>query len=176
LQYIEAFGSFLSVKVKKYDKKLPKVNADANQLQQVFINLLTNARDAIDEGEKGGKIIVASRWSLVAGESPPEKKVFHEKRATSDERRPSSDERRPSSDERRATKNDFVEIVFTNNGPHIPEESMQRIFDPFYTTKAPGKGTGLGLSISYGIIQKHQGSILVKNVDDGVEFIVRLPV
>ena len=71
----------------------------------------------------------------------------------------------------------LVEIVFSDTGHGIPEEHLNRIFDPFYTTKGTGKGTGLGLAISYGIIKKHNGDIEVKStVGKGSTFIVRLPV
>jgi two-component system NtrC family sensor kinase len=70
-----------------------------------------------------------------------------------------------------------VEIVFSDTGHGIPEEHLNKIFDPFYTTKGTGKGTGLGLAISYGIIKKHNGDIEVKStVGKGSTFIVRLPV
>ena len=71
----------------------------------------------------------------------------------------------------------LVEIVFSDTGHGIPEEHLNKIFDPFYTTKGTGKGTGLGLAISYGIIKKHNGDIEVKStVGKGSTFIVRLPV
>jgi two-component system sensor histidine kinase HupT/HoxJ len=67
-------------------------------------------------------------------------------------------------------------ILFRDNGPGISEQSMGRIFDPFYTTKPVGKGTGLGLSISYGIIERHGGLLSVSNaVEGGAEFKLCLP-
>ena len=58
----------------------------------------------------------------------------------------------------------------------IPDEIKDRIFDPFYTTKDEGQGTGLGLSIAYGIIQKHNGKILVESVaGSGASFFIYLP-
>lgn len=69
-----------------------------------------------------------------------------------------------------------VHVLFRDNGPGIPDHVIGRIFEPFFTTKTVGKGTGLGLSISYGIIQKHQGQILVRSVlGQGSEFEVILP-
>ena len=63
-----------------------------------------------------------------------------------------------------------------DNGQGIPEESLSRIFEPFYTTKEVGKGTGLGLAIAYGIVQEHGGEILAANhPDGGATFTVELP-
>ncbi len=70
----------------------------------------------------------------------------------------------------------FIEILFKDTGTGIDKTALDRIFDPFYTTKTPGKGTGLGLSICYGIIKDHNGTINVKSgKGEGTEFIIRLP-
>ncbi len=70
----------------------------------------------------------------------------------------------------------FIEIIFKDTGTGIEESALDRIFDPFYTTKTPGKGTGLGLSICYGIIKDHNGTINVKSgKGEGTAFIIRLP-
>lgn len=66
-------------------------------------------------------------------------------------------------------------IQISNNGPKIPENLLNQIFDPFFTTKDPGVGTGLGLSLCYSLISEHQGRIYAKNNDDGVSFIIELP-
>jgi signal transduction histidine kinase len=70
-------------------------------------------------------------------------------------------------------ENVFVEIQ--DDGPGIPPEIQQRIFEPFYTTKAPGVGTGLGLHISYTIIHKHHGQISVTSQPGNTCFQVKLP-
>ncbi len=70
-----------------------------------------------------------------------------------------------------------VEVEIEDNGVGIPKESLNRIFEPFYTTKPVGQGTGLGLSISYGIIEQHHGRIQVASTPQkGTIFTVRLPV
>jgi signal transduction histidine kinase len=69
-----------------------------------------------------------------------------------------------------------VEVEFTDTGSGIRPEILNKIFEPFYTTKEVGKGTGLGLSISYGIIKEHQGDILVKSkLGEGTTFTLVLP-
>jgi len=71
-------------------------------------------------------------------------------------------------------ENDVV-ITFENTGSSIPEESIGKIFDPFYTTKKVGEGTGLGLYVSYGIIKDHNGKMWVENVgNSGVRFSITL--
>jgi len=70
-----------------------------------------------------------------------------------------------------------VEVIFTDSGKGIPEEHLNKIFDPFFSTKAATKGTGLGLAVSYGIIKKHGGEITVESVvGKGTTFTVRLPI
>jgi PAS domain S-box-containing protein len=71
-----------------------------------------------------------------------------------------------------------LEMVVEDDGPGIPAEAMPRLFEPFYTTKAPGQGTGLGLSVSHAIVEQHGGSIEAENRRDrpsGARFTVKLP-
>ncbi|TFB13147.1 HAMP domain-containing histidine kinase [Candidatus Marinimicrobia bacterium MT.SAG.4] len=69
-----------------------------------------------------------------------------------------------------------VQIKFTDDGPGIPEEVRERIFEPFYTTKKEGEGTGLGLFITHGIVEKHGGLISVDStVGNGSTFVINLP-
>ncbi len=71
----------------------------------------------------------------------------------------------------------MVEIVIKDNGCGIPEANLQRIFDPFFTSKEVGKGTGLGLSVSYGIVKAHGGRINVESVvGEGSTFHILLPI
>jgi two-component system, NtrC family, sensor kinase len=72
----------------------------------------------------------------------------------------------------------FAEVRIEDNGPGVPDELVDRIFQPFFTTKPPGKGTGLGLSVAYGIISEaHGGELLVeRGALGGAAFIIRLPV
>jgi two-component system NtrC family sensor kinase len=76
----------------------------------------------------------------------------------------------------RREKNQLV-IEVRDTGPGIPPANLDRIFDPFYTTKPVGKGTGLGLSICYGIIKKMGGDISVAStMDEGTTFVIKIPV
>ncbi len=71
---------------------------------------------------------------------------------------------------------DIVEIVISDTGPGIEEDQLEKIFDPFYTTKVPGEGTGLGLSVSYAIVKEHKGSIRVTSAPGaGATFSLRFP-
>jgi two-component system NtrC family sensor kinase len=79
--------------------------------------------------------------------------------------------------------NDKIEIRVKDNGIGIPEKVVDKIFQPFFTTKPTGQGTGLGLSLSYDIIKAHGGEIKVEPLPDGeagkegdgAEFVIRLP-
>jgi C4-dicarboxylate-specific signal transduction histidine kinase len=73
--------------------------------------------------------------------------------------------------------NEKVEIRVKDNGNGIPQKALDKIFQPFFTTKPTGEGTGLGLSLSYDIIKAHGGEIKVNTKQsDGIEFIIQLPV
>ena len=72
---------------------------------------------------------------------------------------------------------DKVEIRVKDNGNGIPQKIVDKIFQPFFTTKPTGQGTGLGLSLSYDIIKAHGGEIKVETKEgEGTEFIIQLPV
>jgi signal transduction histidine kinase len=77
-----------------------------------------------------------------------------------------------------STKNlgDHIEISVKDNGPGIPDEIKDKIFQPFFTTKPTGEGTGLGLSLSYDIITKGHGGelVVISEKEKGSEFIIRL--
>jgi signal transduction histidine kinase len=125
---------------------LPSINADAEQLKQVFINLALNAVQAMPDG---GRLTVRTRRphtpvELGLSESTP----------------------RYSADQ--------IEVRFTDTGAGIPEDALDRIFIPFYTTKS--KGTGLGLAITQRIVKGHGGTIEVQSrLGEGSEFILRFP-
>jgi signal transduction histidine kinase len=72
---------------------------------------------------------------------------------------------------------DKVEIRVTDNGKGIPKKVIDKIFQPFFTTKPTGEGTGLGLSLSYDIVKAHHGEINLETKEgEGTTFIIKLPV
>jgi two-component system, NtrC family, sensor kinase len=77
---------------------------------------------------------------------------------------------------RSENRNEQIRLIFTDNGPGIPQDELMRIFDPFYTTKEPGKGTGLGLSVCYRIVESLGGTIKAESVvGRGTTIMVVLP-
>ena len=125
------------------------VHGDANQIEQILLNLVVNARDAMPHG---GAIAIGVQPREVAA-------------AEAARRGPSW----------RAGR--FVCLSVQDAGLGIPPEILPRLFEPFFTTKAKGKGTGLGLSTVYGIVQQHGGWVDVDSqVGRGTRFAVYLPV
>jgi len=139
-----------NIQVKKeLDPDLPATAGDPYQLQQAFLNIIVNARQAMVEAHKGGHLTV--RTSVVQ-ESSYYNAEFQEE-----------------------FSGPWIQIEFIDDGPGIPPEIMPRIFDPFFTTKEGG--TGLGLSITYGIIRQHNGHIWAENIPEGgAKFVIELPV
>ena len=136
LSLIENQADFHNIRiVKELNDSIPKISLDGNQMQQVLMNIILNAADAMPDG---GTITIKSSLS----------KEDH-----------------------------FVEVKIADTGCGIPKELIDRVYDPFFTTKESKKGTGLGLAVSYGIIKKHQGFILVESeVGKGTTFTIRLPI
>ncbi len=131
----------------KHGRDLWLVKADLNQFEQVVINLVVNARDAMPEG---GRILVRSRNVAEA-----ECAAFGDKSLT------------PA---------DYVLIEIEDSGSGIPPEVLPKIFEPFFTTKEVGKGTGLGLSMVYGIIKQTGGFVFTDSeVGKGTTFRIFLP-
>ena len=130
---------FKTTKIKVQDDlatHLPVIHGNAGRLQQVFLNLFLNAKDAMP---RGGTLKIAT------------------------------------------SNGDGVSVVVSDTGSGIAQEHIQRIYDPFFTTKAGAqdgqrRGTGLGLSVTYGIIQEHAGKIRVESTpDEGTTFYLDFP-
>ena len=111
---------------RKLSQGLPKIMGDANQLEQVFLNVISNARDAMDES-KGPKVLTICS-SLRDEEELP-----------------------------------LVAVSIKDTGEGIPEENLDKVLEPFFSTKPVGKGTGLGLSLCFGIIEAHGGRLEIKS-------------
>ncbi len=127
---------------------LPITMVDPHQLQQLLVNLINNAVQAMDKSQIGDRVTILSE----AGKSN-----FWQ-------------ENDPQS-------SPMIRIMIQDNGPGIPPEIQSRIFDPFFTTKGPGEGTGLGLSVCHGIVSEHEGHIWVKSeVGQGTTFFIELPI
>ncbi len=126
--------SALKVHIDRQYAEIPSYCGPYGQLHQVFLNLMSNAVQAM--GLSGGRLTVRT--------------------------------------ERRG---DSLLVRIRDTGPGVPEEHRHRIFDPFYTTKAPGVGTGLGLSISHSIVTKLGGTIEceLREPGQGAEFKLRIP-
>ncbi len=119
---------------KKYDKSLPEITLDENLVEQVFINIILNAVDAMNGS---GILRITTRKEGV-----------------------------------------WAQVHFADNGPGIPDEIIDKIFDPFFSTKdsSEGQSMGLGLAISYGIMRNHKGDIQVKgNTGGGTVFTLLFP-
>ena len=129
------------------EDEIPEIMMDSDQMQQVFLNLMINAVQAMPDG---------GNLKIVASESDKDSMELDEKT-------------RSNFQGERAVK-----VSFEDNGPGIDPETQKSIFDPFITKKS--KGTGLGLSISQRIVQEHGGDIIVNSeVDNGTTFTVYLP-
>jgi PAS domain S-box-containing protein len=119
------------------DDQIGETMADAHQLQQVFLNLVTNAEQAMEKSPRESqRLIVRTRRAGAV-----------------------------------------IRIEIEDTGPGIPPNLIERIFNPFFTTKPTGSGTGLGLSISLGIVREHEGRIWAENAPQGgARFVIELPV
>jgi signal transduction histidine kinase/CheY-like chemotaxis protein len=123
------------------------IMADSGQLDQVLINLVANARDAMTQG---GEIKIATSVTTLGEDFVKE----HDQQGAGA----------------------YALVTVSDNGVGIAENVMGRIFDPFFTTKEVGKGTGLGLSMVYGIVKQHNGIIEVDTeVGRGTTFRIYLP-
>ncbi|MEH2298719.1 MAG: PAS domain S-box protein [Nostoc sp.] len=142
--------------IKEYGK-LPQVQCYAGQLNQVFMNILTNAIDALEErvrsGDEGDK-----RTRRIA--MPDSQCPISTIRICTQLQEPNQ-----------------VTIRIIDNGLGIPEDFKKLLFDPFFTTKPIGKGTGMGLAISYQIItERHGGSLeCISQPGQGAEFLIKIP-
>lgn len=110
------------------------MTGNAQELEQVFINLFVNASQAMPKNRMGSLRVVTR------------------------------------------LNDKTIEISVEDDGPGIPAELLNKIWDPFFTTKGIGDGTGLGLAITQGIVERHSGRITAENrPGGGARFLLRLP-
>ncbi len=130
------------------DERLEEVLADQGQIEQVVMNLALNARDAMSSG---GKLFIETKSiDLTEG--------MNNQYANLPPGR-------------------YASLMVSDNGCGMDNATLSRLFEPYFTTKAPGKGTGLGLSTVYGIVKQSNGEVWVESaVGSGTRFIILLPV
>ena len=135
------------IRLVKHYGALPKVECYAGQLNQVFMNILVNAIDALEDRDR-------HRTRDQIKQNPSVITISTQ-----------------------VLETHRVQICLADNGPGIEPATQQRLFDPFFTTKPVGKGTGLGMSISYQIVTERHGGSLVchSEVGAGTEFIIEIP-
>jgi PAS domain S-box-containing protein len=136
--------------VKKYGQ-LPKVYCCAGQLNQAFLNILSNAIDALEKQQQPRTIVIRTELKKAALNAKSESEF---------------------------SPCDRIVICIADSGPGMTEDIHKRLFDPFFTTKPVGSGTGLGLSISYQIVvEKHRGTLrCISAPGQGAEFWIEMPV
>lgn len=145
---LQANSNYPTIQVKKDYGDLPQIACYPGQLNQVFMNILANAIDALEDANDG-----CSYEDLVV--SPNIIQI-----------------------QTRMAQSKRIVIAIQDNGPGIPETHHSKIFNPFFTTKPVGKGTGLGLSISYRIItETHGGNLYCESAPgQGTTFVIELPI
>jgi two-component system NtrC family sensor kinase len=144
---LKAKSDHAEIQVVKQFGSVSEIQCYAGQLNQVFMNIISNSIDAIEDQTK----------NLLAQGQTPKQGVITITTQVID--------------------SDWLEIRIADNGPGMPEKTKAQLFDPFFTTKEVGKGTGLGLSISYQIVtEKHQGKLYCNSEPGkGTEFVIELP-
>jgi signal transduction histidine kinase/DNA-binding response OmpR family regulator len=147
-------GDAGGIEVIKDYSQLPQVACYPSQLNQVFMNLLSNAIDAL-ENQPSPRVITI-HTSIQNSKFKIQNEIPHTPYLMPQ----------------------FVIIRIADNGPGMSEDVQKQIFDPFFTTKPVGSGTGLGLSISYQIVvEKHQGQLsCISTLGRGTEFVVEIPI
>ncbi len=145
---LKSHSSRPAIQVIKDYQELPQVECFPGELNQVFMNILINAIDALEERDKGRTVQECDRHpGAIAIRTYP-------------------------------AAAGFVAVSITDNAGGIPESVRSRLFDPFFTTKPVGKGTGLGLSISHSIVVDRHGGRLscISTLGEGAEFLIEIPV
>lgn len=139
----------LEIAVIKHYEDLPQIECYPSQLNQVFMNILNNAIDALEES------FIHRHSSVKNNDTSPEIRITTQK-----------------------LPHDWIAIRIADNGTGMSETARSKLFDPFFTTKPIGKGTGLGLSISYQIIvDRHGGKLTCQSTPGmGTEFAIEIPI
>jgi len=132
-----------------FDKSIGNINIIPQDIGRVILNLITNAFYVVNERQKAE-----------SGKLNAEGKMYE-----------------PTVEVSSKKINGTIEIKVADNGNGIPQKILDKIFQPFFTTKPTGQGTGLGLSLSYDIVKAHGGELKVETKEgEGSEFVILLPV
>jgi CheY-like chemotaxis protein len=143
----ETFDKSVVIRTRLFDD-LPTVEADAGQMQQALMNLCINAADAMPDG---GILTLETGIETIAEKS--------------------------TRTEMEIAPGPCVVLSVSDTGSGMGKDTVQRIFEPFYTTKEQGKGTGLGLSMVYGVVKNHGGLVRVDSrPGKGTTFRIFLPI
>lgn len=157
---LKAMGKHSGIRIVKDYGKLPLVECFASQLNQVFMNILSNAIDAVENQREPG--IIKIQTEMIAGE-----------RGTLS----SQMGIRTQLEDSASNFDTQVVIRIQDNGSGMSEQLQSRLFEPFFTTKPSGKGAGLGLSISQQIVEKHGGMLkCFSQPGQGTSFWIQIPI
>ncbi len=134
-----------------FDEMIGKINIVSQDIGRVLLNLFNNAFYAVSERQK-------AESTKLNADYKPLVSVQTKKHNTS-------------------PGNWGIEITVEDNGNGIPQNIIDKIYQPFFTTKPTGQGTGLGLSLSYDIIKAHGGELQVQSKEGiGAQFVIQLPI
>jgi two-component system, NtrC family, sensor kinase len=159
---LKAQGSRPAIEIRKCYGDLPLIECYAGQLNQVFMNILGNGIDALEESLQNEVWLQDNlRLQSACQAEADEVEAFLEIAICTE-----------------LVNSDWIKVRIRDNGMGMPEKVRQKLFNPFFTTKPVGKGTGMGLSISYQIItEKHGGRLTCgSQPGQGAEFVIEIPV
>jgi signal transduction histidine kinase len=176
LELVESQGHFKEIELQlDLNPVEATVHADPHQLEQIMVNLLLNAAQAAD-GAAGRVIKVSTDTIPYSGMAPPSRRRDDPAGIDYSHLRRLQARREGLTPPPFSSGMEVVRISVADNGPGIPPEIMDRVFDPFFSTKETGQGTGLGLAVSARLIEGMGGTIAVDSpADMGVRFSVLLP-
>jgi len=165
--------SFNATMKTDFDPNIGLINVVPQDIGRVILNLITNAFYAVSAPNRSTPLPPGSSPPLPHGSSPPLPPIGGKKDSptvivTTKKLLPPLGGK--------GGEGESVMISVTDNGPGIPKNVVDKIFQPFFTTKPAGQGTGLGLSLSYDIIKAHGGELKVETKEgEGTTFIITLP-
>ncbi|MBW4680898.1 MAG: GAF domain-containing protein [Microcoleus vaginatus WJT46-NPBG5] len=172
--------------IKEYGS-LPLVECYAGQLNQVFMNILSNAIDALDEYNQKrtwaeiqtnpAKITIHTSLNIESYSPSVEEKKLTSNSISNPQKSTSPEPSSLTAQNSALRTQHSIAIRIIDNGPGMPEKTRQQLFNPFFTTKPVGKGTGLGLAISHSIVAEKHGGQLTCNSSPGkgAEFVIQIP-